>query len=107
MSTEPDRSAAAYAMVMMLTRHERLPQPESDVYEYMTGSGAQGWGVRLILRDSIGKFEHWREALDLEPVVDFERCHQSVWLTASGEYEGVRVHLLSMAEVPDPDDPGE
>ncbi|MFF2616392.1 hypothetical protein [Kitasatospora sp. NPDC058046] len=106
-TTLATRADAAHALLMMLIEHEAGPRPEFGLYEYMVGSGEQGWGLSLVVRDSLGAFEYWRRVLGLRAdSIDYDTCHRTVWLCAVGDYAGVEVQLHSMAEIPPPGDTG-
>ncbi|MFI6849048.1 hypothetical protein OG535_21295 [Kitasatospora sp. NBC_00085] len=96
------RDDAAYVLLMLLAEHGDMPQPdEFEVCEYETDTGPPDWGVCLVVRDSLARFEHWRTALALDPSwIDYNACRHGACLRAGGEYNGVPVELLAVADIP-------
>ncbi|MFB7617158.1 hypothetical protein [Kitasatospora sp. NPDC056181] len=92
------RDDAAYVLLTLLAEHGDMQPDEFELCDYESDSGEPDWGVCLIIRDSITRFEHWRAALDLAPSwTDYNRCRHGAWLRAVGEYDGVPVELFVIA----------
>ncbi|MCX4686940.1 hypothetical protein [Kitasatospora purpeofusca] len=100
MTTLASQADAAYALMMTLAEHGDMPQPEFELYDYETDTGASDWGVSLVVRD-LALFEQWRAALDLAPDdITYRACHHGACLVAVGEARGVPVELFAVADVP-------
>ncbi|MFJ8625846.1 hypothetical protein ACIRD3_23780 [Kitasatospora sp. NPDC093550] len=95
------RADAAHALMMMLIEHGALPQPdEFEVRDFEPDADVPDWGVSLVVRDSLTRFEQWRAALGLHPHdIAYSACHHGACLGAVGEVHGVPVELFAVADV--------
>ncbi|MFE6868531.1 hypothetical protein ACFVFS_18435 [Kitasatospora sp. NPDC057692] len=101
MTTLTSEADAAHLLMMLLAEHGHLPQPEFEVHEYESDTGAPDWGVCLVVNDSLAVFEQWRAALDLDPGnIAYRACHHGACMSAIGEIDGVPVELFAAADVP-------
>ncbi|MCG6494903.1 hypothetical protein [Kitasatospora sp. A2-31] len=102
MTSLATRGDAASVLLMLLAEHGDITQPDQfEVCEYESETGEPDWGVCLIVRDSLGRFEQWRHALDLDPSwIDYSSCPHGACLRAGGEYENVPVELFAVADFP-------
>ncbi|MDY0809900.1 hypothetical protein [Kitasatospora purpeofusca] len=97
------RADAAHALMMMLTEHGDIPQPdEFELHEHESDAGHPDWGVVLVVNESLTRFEQWREALDLDPRdIAYRSCHHGACMSAIGEVHGVPVELFAVADIPE------
>ncbi|MGY0463293.1 hypothetical protein ACW14Y_24030 [Kitasatospora sp. cg17-2] len=96
-----NQADAAHALMLTLTEHADLPQPEFEVCDFETDDGAPDWGVSLVVHDSLARFEQWRAALDLHTCeIAYSACPHGACLVAFGEVHGVPVELIAVADVP-------
>ncbi|AUY51923.1 hypothetical protein [Streptomyces sp. CB01881] len=102
MTTLTSQADAAHALMMTLVEHGYMPQPdEFELCDFGTDTGAPDWGVSLVVRDSLTRFEQWRAALGLHPCdIGYSACGHGACLVAIGEVHGVPVELFAVADIP-------
>ncbi|RKT16894.1 hypothetical protein BX285_1250 [Streptomyces sp. 1114.5] len=101
MTALTDQADAAHALLMLLLTHEHAPQPEFELFEYMTDSGDRGWGVTLVVRNSLTRFEQWRAALGIHPdATIYSACSHGACLVAVGKVHDVPVKLFAVTDTP-------
>ena len=100
--TEYTQATAARLLLVLLTSHPDLPEPDAALRRLYSPVG-EVWGVKLSLHDDLTQFERWRQALRIAPArVTQDTSAGTGWLEAATVYAGVPLELIGFYDVARP-----